>query len=99
MRELPTEPGSVIGWTTYYDGEHYGSATLSWADEGMADDLVWYRAGFDEPLGPDAMRELIRDHWQLLGVINLCPFVYPEHCSNHARHAPKEPGLAVSPTG
>jgi hypothetical protein len=83
-RELPTDPGTVIGWTTYYDGIHYSTAVLDWGDADV--EIMWWRAGFDEPLPAPDLLNILGDHWQVVGKVNLCPFVHPEHCGDHANH-------------
>jgi hypothetical protein len=70
-RPLPTKAGSVIGFSTYYDGNHYMAAVLSWADldDNAGMDLLWWRAGFPEPMTQKQMQALAGNHWQDLGRI------------------------------
>lgn len=74
-KALPTEPGTVIGWSTTYDGtKHYGSATLDLdPDDGT---LHWYLAGNSKSRTPDNLLDMIHDHWTLVGRIN-----YPDSVS------------------
>jgi hypothetical protein len=64
-RELPAKPGTVIAWTLWYDGPRYGCAVLEQDDE--TGEPIWFRAGFDAPLSPQRLRELLRDNWTEVG--------------------------------
>jgi len=65
-RELPTEPGAVIGWSTWYDGPRFGGAVLDYAPDDSGD-LMWYLATGMQ-WSPERLAELI-PYWQYVGQI------------------------------
>lgn len=68
VKEFPTVAGSVIGWSTYYDGPKFGSALLELAADNEPE-LVWYLAGFEKTLTTEELRELVGSRWEFLGTI------------------------------
>lgn len=67
--DLPTEPGSVIGYSTYYDGYHYNAAVLSQGDDETGD-LAWWLAGFSNPRSPQLFAEQMAGiSWEYIGKV------------------------------
>ena len=64
-RDLPTEPGTIIAWTVWYDGPRYGCAVLE-TDE-LTGDPIWFRAGWEDWISPARLRTILRDHWTEIG--------------------------------
>lgn len=64
-QELPTEPGSVIGWTS---GKVFGGAILSIDPD--AGEPQWWRAGFTDSSTPAKLRAQLRlTEWRHVGTI------------------------------
>ena len=72
--KLPTEPGSVIGYSTYYDGYHYNVAVLSQGDDETGE-LAWWLAGFGDPRSPAVFeQQMVTTSWEYLGKVEASGF-------------------------
>lgn len=64
---LPTQRGSVIGWSVYYDGESFFCcAVLDYGDD--RENLVWHVAGSNKTFTSEEISEFAKG-WNVLGSI------------------------------